>query len=114
MEIILTCAYALLFFYIILKSKFFHTGSVPLWVPGIIFLLKCGSGILLGLVYTKYYTNHSDADTFKFYTDSKFMFDSLFTRPYDFFRMFTGYDSQSADLLPYYLKMDSWLNTNTF
>src|SRR6185436_16535568 len=70
------------------------------------------SGILLGMVYTFYYTNHQDTDTFKFFEDSKIMFDAIYDRPNDFFRMLTGIDGKSSDLYPYYLKMNSWLNTN--
>ncbi len=112
MEIILTSAYALLFYYIIRKHEFFKTDFKSAWIPGAFFLLKCISGILLGIIYTKYYTNHNDTDTFKFFTDSKIMFDSLYTKPEDFFRMFSGIDSKASELFPYYEKMNSWLNTN--
>lgn len=112
MEVILTSAYAFLFYYIIHKNKFFKTDSIAAWLPGVFFLLKCLSGILLGLIYTRYYTNHNDTDTFKFFTDSKIMFDSIYSHPHDFVRMFTGIDGKAPELYPYYIKMDSWLNTN--
>ena len=112
MQIILTATYCLLFLYVIRKLSFFRTDGIPVWMPGVVFFLKCISGILLGLIYTYYYTNHQDADSFKFFTDSKYMFDALYTKPYDFFRMFTGFDSNAPELRPYYLKMDAWLNTN--
>jgi len=63
-------------------------------------------------LYTYYYTDHKDADSFKFFTDSKFIYDSLFTKPYDFIRMITGFDASAPELRAYYLKMDAWLNTN--
>ncbi len=112
MEFILTGAYAFLFYYIIRKNSFFKLDSIAGWLPGLFFLLKCISGIFLGLIYTIYYTNHNDTDTFKFFTDSKIMFDRLFSNPLDFFKMFTGIDGKSKELYPYYEKMNSWLNTN--
>ena len=112
MEFILTGAYAFLFYYIIRKNNFFKLDSIAGWLPGLFFLLKCISGISLGLIYTIYYTNHNDTDTFKFFTDSKIMFDRLFSNPLDFFKMFTGIDGKSKELYPYYEKMNSWLNTN--
>lgn len=112
MEFILTGAYAFLFYYIIRKNNFFKLDSIAAWLPGAFFLLKCISGIFLGLIYTIYYTNHNDTDTFKFFTDSKIMFDSLYTTPRDFLKMFTGIDGKSQELYPYYEKMNSWLNTN--
>lgn len=112
MEIVLTCIYTIFFYYIIRKSNFFKTGGVKAWLPGAFFLLKCLSGILLGLLYTYYYTNYKDADSFKFFTDSKIMFDTLFTRPADFIRMFTGFQGKSPDILHYYMDMNAWLNTS--
>jgi hypothetical protein len=114
MEFILTLAYAILFFYFIRKSKFFSDDSFSKWLPGILFLLKCLSGVILGLIYTIYYTDHKETDTFKFFTDSKILFDSIYTHPKDFFRMLTGINDSSPELYTYYLKMDSWLNTNPF
>ncbi len=112
MEVILTITYALLFYYIIRKNKFYKEDSLPTWLPGLFFLFKCLSGILLGLIYTQYYTNHNDTDTFKFFTDSKIMFDTIYSNPIDFFKMFTGIDGKSQELFPYYESMNSWLNTN--
>jgi hypothetical protein len=112
MGIVLTAAYCILFYYLIRKSNFFQSGTVA-WLPATLFVIKCVSGILLGLLYTYYYTNHQDADSFKFFTDSKILFDTLFTRPCDFIRMQTGVGGRSHDLLHYYMEMNSWLNTNT-
>src|SRR6188474_3501458 len=114
MEFILTLAYAVLFFYFIRKSKFFSDANISPWLPGALFLLKCISGIILGLIYTVYYTNHNDTDTFKFFTDSKILFDTIYTRPKDFVRMLTGINDMAPELYPYYEKMNSWLNTNPF
>ncbi len=114
MEIILTVAYAVLFFYIIRKSGFFRIDFFSPWLPGIFFLLKCLSGIILGLIYTMYYTNHNETDTFKFFTDSKILFDSIYTHPKDFFRMLTGFDDKAPELYAYYEKMNSWLNRNLY
>lgn len=112
MEIILTISYCVLFYLIIRKSSFFRFEKIAR-LPAVLFILKCVSGILLGLLYTYYYTNHQDADSFKFFTDSKIMFDALYTHPWDFFRMLTGVDSKSNNLLHYYMEMNSWLNKNT-
>ena len=112
MEIILTIFYCILFYWIIRKSSFFRFEKFTR-LPAALFILKCVSGILLGLLYTYYYTNHQDADSFKFFTDSKIMFDALYTHPWDFFRMLTGIDGKSNNLLHYYMEMNSWLNKNT-
>jgi hypothetical protein len=112
MEVILTCAYSILFYYIIRKNKFFRLDFFPAWLPAAFFLLKCMAGIALGLIYTLFYTNHNDTDTFKFFTDSKILFDSIYSHPFDFIRMLTGIDGKAPELHQYYLQMDSWLNLN--
>jgi hypothetical protein len=110
MEFLLVGAYCLVFVWIIRRSDFYRIKSpFPVWI---FFLLKCLAGISLGLIYTHYYVNHTDADTFKFFTDSQYIFDRLWDRPYDFFRMFTGIHGSDPDLRQYYVKMDSWLNTS--
>ena len=112
MEILLVAAYSFLFVYIIRKSRFFYVENFSAWILPSFFIVKCISGILLGLIYTHYYKNHSDADTFKFFTDSNFIYESLWDKPYDFFRMFTGIYGKDSDLYVYYIKMDAWLNTS--
>lgn len=111
MEIILAAAYCFLFYYIIRRVRFFSIDSLPA-APGILFIVKCLAGVILGIIYSKYYTNQNDIDTYKFFNDSKIMFDALFTSPKDFLRMFTGIDGESTELFPYYEKMNSWLNKN--
>jgi hypothetical protein len=76
------------------------------------FLIKLVAGFFLYLIYTRYYTDRATADIFRYFDDADIMYQSLFTHPYDFFRMFTGYDSASSDLQYYYDAMRNWYNTD--
>lgn len=65
--------------------------------------------MVLFLIYTRYYPNRADADIFKYFDDSKVMYDALWTKPEDFFRMLfsIGNDSPHFDST-YYSKMNHW------
>ena len=67
---------------------------------------------LLYLIYTRYYTDRATADIFRYFDDSEILYQSLFTHPYDYIRMLTGYDSASTDLQHYYDAMRNWYNTD--
>ncbi len=78
----------------------------------LMFLIKLVAGFFLYLIYTRYYTDRATADIFRYFDDANIMYQSLFTHPYDFLRMFTGYDSASPDLQHYYDAMRNWYNTD--
>lgn len=110
MQILLILAYSLLFLFLTRRMKFFSLEGIhPNWVS-LVFILKVMAGCSLGLIYTYYYTDRSTADTFKFFDDGKILFGALSENPKHFFEMLTGIHSESAELNPYYLKMNAWLN----
>ncbi|REJ81290.1 MAG: hypothetical protein DWQ44_09555 [Bacteroidetes bacterium] len=111
-EWLLVIAYSALFLFLIRKSSFFRLKGVSgFWVESV-FLMKVTAGILLGLLYTYHYTDKSTADTWKFFDDSGIIFNSLFSRPGDFIRMFSGIGAGSPELRHYYESMNAWLNTD--
>ncbi|GAB4252332.1 MAG: hypothetical protein Kow0079_07000 [Vicingaceae bacterium] len=67
-----------------------------------------GAFILI-LVYTYYYTDRETADIFKYFDDSKIMFDALKSKPVDFFKMFFGIANDNEYFnIHYYDKMNYW------
>jgi hypothetical protein len=61
------------------------------------------------LVYTYYYKDRSTADIFKYFDDSKVMFDALFKRPLDYLRMMTSIGNNSIYFNQhYYNLMNNW------
>ncbi len=112
MEWILTAVYTFLFIALVLRLKAFELPGIPPGWLAATFLIKVLAGITLGLIYTHHYTDRSTADTFKFFDDSRVMFDALQENPYDFLRMVSGIDANAPELRKYYLQMDAWLNTD--
>lgn len=108
MEIILTLIYLFLFIILIRKMPFFklegfHRNALPA-----VFVLKVAAGVVLYLVYSYYYTDRSTADIFKYFDDSKVMYDALFTKPADFFQMLTGINNDAPRFEAYYSQMNYW------
>jgi hypothetical protein len=90
--------------------KFFSLEKIQPKFISMVFILKVIAGCALGLLYTYYYTDRTTADTFKFFDDGKILFGALFTNPKHFFEMLTGINGSSPELLPYYNRMNAWLN----
>lgn len=112
LEIFLTIAFSFIFVFLMDRFHFFKLDNIPLVYTKGIFIIKILAGIALGLIYTNYYTDRKAADIFKYFDDSKILFDAIFYNPYDFFRMITGFDADAPDLQHYYETMISWNNSD--
>ncbi len=118
MEILLTILYFLLFCFIIYKIKFFNDSIIPKHWFIVAFGVKLIFGILLTMIYTYYYTDRNTADIYKYFDDSKIMFDAFFTNTTDFFKMLFGVDNNTKYFdANYYRVMTYWYrpyNSNLF
>ncbi|NVO02721.1 MAG: hypothetical protein HXX09_08430 [Bacteroidetes bacterium] len=108
MEYLLAAFYSLIFLFLIRKLKFFNSDGVNFKAISYIFILKVIAGVILGIIYTKYYTDRKSADIFKYFDDSKVMFDALFTNPIDYFKMLFGFANDNAHFDIYYKTMNNW------
>jgi hypothetical protein len=108
MEILLSAAYIVLFLWLISRISFFRANGLSPRVLGGIFLLKVFSGVGLWAIYTYYYKDRSTADIFKYFDDSKIMFDALHTHPADYFRMLFGIGNDTPPFDTYYVRMHNW------
>ncbi|HRS54385.1 MAG TPA: hypothetical protein P5250_06735 [Bacteroidales bacterium] len=112
-EVIIVILYALLFLLVINKIKFFNLpgiGNKP--ITGV-FILKIICGIAVWATYTWYYKERNTADIFKYFDDSKVMYDAAFNRPIDFLQMITGIDNNNEYFNHnYYNKMNNWFRVH--
>lgn len=112
-EIGLTIFYILISYFIISKSSFFKLSPIPTYWLIIIFGIKIILSILITLIYTYYYSDRAVADIFKYFDDSKIMFDALKTNPLDYIQMVIGLDINSTYFHEhYYSKMHYWNRVN--
>lgn len=108
MEILLTIIYTVIFIFIIWKVPFFRIDGLNKKALPVVFVLKIAAGVVMSLVYTYYYTDRSTADIYKYFDDSKVMFNALFTRPLDYIQMLFGIDNDNAHFNTYYHQMNNW------
>ena len=107
-EILLTLLYLGLFIFILLKLPFFRDENIHKNALPVVLIIKVALGTILALIYTYYYPDRLKADVFKYFDDSKIMFDALLHKPGDYFRMLFGIDNNSAYFDNYYTQMNNW------
>ena len=77
MQWTLVVGYTFLILAILPRISFFNLPSIPVrWLQAA-FIIKVLAGIALGIIYSRYYTDRSTADTFKFFDDSQIIFNAL-------------------------------------
>jgi len=110
-EIFLSIIYLLFFLWLIGKMPLFEDRVLSLnWFRGL-FLIKVVAAMALYWIYTRFYPDRPHADIFKYYDDSLIIYNTAFTKPYDFFRMLTGINAGSDELWNYYDAMRNWYNS---
>lgn len=112
LEIALSLAIVFFAIYLIGKWKIFRLDAVPVRIFQALFITKVLAAIALYLIYTRFFSDRSTADIFRYYDDSAIMYQCLLQHPYDFFRMVTGFRAGDPDLLVYYDAMRNWYNTD--
>lgn len=108
MEILLIVTYTFLFLFIINKMRFFEVYGLSKKTISLLFILKIAFGILVWAIYTFYYTERATADIYKYFDDSKIMFDAIKTKPLDFFKMLFGIGNSAPEFNRYYNEMHYW------
>jgi hypothetical protein len=117
LEILLLLAYTSFFIFLIYKLPFFEAAGISKKSITFVFILKILFGLLLWAIYTFYYPNRSTADIYKYFDDSKVLFDALKTKPEHYFRMLFGIGNNTAEFDAYYEHMNYWARkdgTGTF
>jgi hypothetical protein len=101
--------YVLGFSFLIWRFNFFKIKNIPTFFPVTAFLVKILAGIILTFIYTYYYPNRNTADIFKYFDDSKIMYEAFFSNFPDFIKMLSGIGNDSIYFNEnYYDKMNWW------
>jgi hypothetical protein len=74
----------------------------------IVFLTRLCCGFIMAYIYTFHYPVRKDADIFRYFDDSKVLYESFFINPLHFARMFFGIDTDQPFLYGYYSQMVCW------
>lgn len=108
-SVLLPVFYLLLFSWMLGRLNYFK--SSPFSTKGLTFafLLKIFSGVFVFLIYTYYYPNRLEADTFRYFDDSHYMFNAIKDSPIDYLKMLTGIGCDSEYFNEsYFNHMNNW------
>lgn len=108
MEIALSLLYIVFFLWIIRKSAFFLVPGLSRRAISLLFLLKVVAGVAVWAIYTFYYTDRLSADIYKYFDDSKILYEIFFRSPAHFFRILSGIGNSGPRFDPYYSSMHYW------
>ncbi len=109
-EFLLSIFYFLAFCLLISKLSLFKDTNIPTQWFYILFGLKIATSVILTAIYTYYYTDRNTADIFKYFDDSKVMFDALTNKPIDYLKMLFAIDNNSEYFNKnYYNSMSYWV-----
>jgi hypothetical protein len=109
MEILVSTLYILLFILLISKLRFFESEGLSRKTISLLFLFKILAAFILWFIYTHYYKDRGTADIFKYFDDSKVMFDALASHPIDYLKMLSGIGNNTPHFDVYYNQMHNWV-----
>ncbi len=101
--------FLLFLLWLIGRVHFFSLSGVHVRWLQLAFVLKVSAGIVMFYLYTYYYPLRIEADTFKYFDDSKPLYDALWSNPPDFFKILFGINCENDYFFTkYYVKMNNW------
>jgi len=99
-------------FWSISKLDFFKNGPFSTRSLQLAFILRIAMGFGLFLIYSYHYPSRQDADTFKYFDDSKYMYDAFWTNPGDYFKMLFGINCNTEYFnTEYFNNMSNWVRS---
>jgi len=109
LNILLTIPYLLFLLFIIGRVSFIKNSGFKIQSLQFAFLIKVACGLAVYLIYAFYYGNRIESDTFKYFDDSYYLYEALYHKPMDFFKMLFGINCEGAYFdSNYYDKMNNW------
>lgn len=99
-------------FWSISKLDFFKNGPFSTRSLQLAFFLRIALGFGLFLIYSYHYPSRQDADTFKYFDDSQYMYDAFWTNPGDYFKMLFGIHCNTEYFnTEYFNNMSNWVRS---
>jgi len=109
LNVLLPLIYLAFFLWLIGKLNYFKIAGFSALSLQFAFLLKAICGLVIYLIYTYYYPVRMEADTFKYFDDSKYLYNALWEHPMDYFKMLFGINCENDYFLKnYYSDMYNW------
>lgn len=108
MTILLSVLYTVLLSTLLLTMSWFRLHHLSRIQLVVLFLLKIGFGIALTQIYTHYYTDRSKQDIYKYFDDSKPIYDALGQNAVHYLQLVTGINDDDPALKQYLKQTQHW------
>ena len=108
LQLILFFLYSIVFCYIVYKLKYCRDEDIKPFVFPLFFCIKLFFGFLFYMVYTYYYADRATADMYKYFDDSKPLFECLIHDPSTFYQIVLKHDVSSSQAVFYLSQMNHW------
>ena len=109
LNVLLPLIYLAFFLWLIGKLNYFKIAGFSALSLQFAFLLKAFCGLVIYLIYTYYYPVRMEADTFKYFDDSMYLYNALWEHPLDYLKMLFGINCENDYFLKhYYSDMYNW------
>jgi hypothetical protein len=113
-EVFFSSFYLVLVLWLIRKLRFFSLEALPKSWVYLAFGLKVIASILMVVLYTWYYTDISQNDVYRLYTDSGVLYRLFFEDPFAFFQIFSGIGSTHEHHGIILERMNNWYSQGNF
>jgi hypothetical protein len=107
-DVLITAAWLIILSFCVWIFRLFKLNGLPRYSAPVLLILKFACGIALSKMYMANHPDRSSADIFKFYDDSRVIYDALETEPLDFMKLVSGLDGNKPYYDKYYVKMKHW------
>jgi len=112
LDYILPVVFFIGLFWSISKLDFFKSGPFSTRSLQLAFVIRVAMGFVLFLIYSIYYPSRQDADTFKYFDDSRYMHEAIWTNPIDYFKMLFGINCNTEYFNTHYFNnMSNWVRS---
>jgi hypothetical protein len=108
MTILLSVLYVLLLSILLLSISWFRVHHLSRIQLVILFLVKIGFGTALTLIYTYHYTDRSKQDIYKYFDDSKPLYDAFSQNTVHYLQLVTGINDDDPALKQYLKQTQHW------
>ena len=108
MSIVLLLIYFIIFCFAIIKLNVFRKSNIPIYLLISLFTLKFCAGMGLNAIYSKYYTDKSTSDIYKYYYDGEALHDIAFKSPTSFIKLMYSSGTQDSTTQSYASAMKNW------
>lgn len=108
MDFAVTLIFGVLLVWMTVRLPFLKNSGIPLKRRVFYFLIKLLAALTLYIIYTRFYTDRSTADLFKYFDDSRYLWEVAGKDPVLFIKMMLGLHGDDPEAYYVFSEMNNW------